>query len=264
MIGAPRLICEPPTKMVLVIAAPLGKALRATASINKEVLQAINVILKNFPKLHISEAATLCIPHLVVALGAGNQPVQESVLDTLCLLKHSWSTMPVDVAKAQAMNAAEAIPTLQLLMRNCTSRFYQQAESLLHCLPGCLTVTIKRGINLKQSMGSTNAFCRLMIGNGPPRQTKVVHHSSSPEWKEAFSWAFDMPPKGQKLHILCKSKSTFGKSTLGRVTIRIDEAVTEGICSGCFDLTYESCTEASARSLDIEIVWSNRMPNDSL
>lgn len=40
---------------------------------------------------------------------------------------------------------------------------------------------------------------------------QVVNHSTSPEWKEGFTWAFDVPPKGQKLHILCKSKSTFGK-----------------------------------------------------
>jgi len=38
-----------------------------------------------------------------------------------------------------------------------------------------------------------------------------VNHSISPEWKEAFTWAFDVPPKGQKLHIICKSKNTFGK-----------------------------------------------------
>jgi len=40
---------------------------------------------------------------------------------------------------------------------------------------------------------------------------QVVNHSISPEWKEAFTWAFDVPPKGQKLHIICKSKNTFGK-----------------------------------------------------
>lgn len=40
---------------------------------------------------------------------------------------------------------------------------------------------------------------------------QVVSHSTSPEWKEGFTWAFDVPPKGQKLHIQCKSRSTFGK-----------------------------------------------------
>lgn len=153
--------------------AALEQELLATGTINEEVLRTMNVIFMNFSKLHISEAATLCIPHLVGALTAGNEAAQESVLDTLCLLKQSWSTMPIDIAKAQAMIAAEAIPVLQLLMRSCPPSFHDRADSLLHCLPGCLTVTIKRGNNLKQAMGSTNAFCRLTIGNGPPRQTKV-------------------------------------------------------------------------------------------
>lgn len=38
-----------------------------------------------------------------------------------------------------------------------------------------------------------------------------MNHSTSPEWEEGFTWAFDVPPKGQKLHIVCKSKNTFGK-----------------------------------------------------
>lgn len=83
--------------------------------------------------------------------------------------------MPVDIAKSQATIAAEAIPILQMLIKTCPPSFHEKADSLLHCLPGCLTVTIKRGINLKQAMGSTNAFCRLTIGNGPSRQTKVIY-----------------------------------------------------------------------------------------
>lgn len=155
-------------------AAALEKELWSTATINEEVLRTINVIFANFNKLHISEAATLCIPHLVGALKSGSEAAQESVLDTLCLLKHSWSTMPIEIAKSQAMIAAEAIPILQMLMKTCPPSFHEKADSLLHCLPGCLTVTIKRGNNLKQAMGGTNAFCRLTIGNGPPRQTKVM------------------------------------------------------------------------------------------
>lgn len=133
----------------------------------------MNVIFTNFPKLHVSEAATLCIPHLVNALKSGTEDAQESVLDTLCMLRQSWLAMPIDIAKSQAMIAAEAIPILQMLMKTCPPSFHDRAELLLHCLPGCLTVTIKRGNNLKQTVGSTNAFCRLTIGNGPPRQTKV-------------------------------------------------------------------------------------------
>ena len=146
----------------------------SAATINEEVLRTLNVIFANFPKLHISEAATLCIPHLIGALKSGSEGAQDAVLDTLCLLKHSWSTMPIEIAKSQSMIAAEAIPILQMLMKTCPPSFHERADSLLHCLPGCLTVTIKRGNNLKQAMGATNAFCRLTIGNGPPQQTKVT------------------------------------------------------------------------------------------
>ncbi|CAN6459171.1 unnamed protein product [Victoria cruziana] len=253
-------------ELIRSLTAALGKELLSRETINIEILRAINIIFTNFSKLHISEAATLCIPHLIGALKAGPEAAQECVLDTLCLLKQSWSTMPIDIAKAQAMIASEAIPVLQMLMKTCPPSFHDRADSLLHCLPGCLTVTIKRGNNLRLTMGSTNAFCRLTIGNGPPRQTKVVNQSTCPEWEEAFKWAFDVPPKGQKLHILCKSKSTFGKTTLGRVTIQIDKVVTEGIFSGFFNLNHDANRDGSSgRKLEIEILWSNReRPNDSL
>ncbi|KAK6938381.1 C2 domain, partial [Dillenia turbinata] len=251
-------------ELIRSLTAALERELWSTATINEEVLRTVHVIFANFPKLHISEAATLCIPHLVGALKSGSEAAQESVLDTLCLLKHSWSTMPLDIAKSQSMIAAEAIPILQMLMKTCPPCFHERADSLLHCLPGCLTVTIKRGNNLKQTMGSTNAFCRLTIGNGPPRQTKVVNHSISPEWKEGFTWAFDVPPKGQKLHIICKSKNTFGKTTLGRVTIQIDKVVTEGVYSGLFSLNHDGNKDGSSRTLEIEIIWSNRISDESV
>ncbi|KAL4334710.1 hypothetical protein GQ457_07G022860 [Hibiscus cannabinus] len=249
-------------ELIRSLTAALERELWSTATINEEVLRTLNVIFANFPKLQISEAATLCIPHLVGALKSGTEGAQESVLDTMCLLKHSWSTMPIEIARSQSMIAAEAIPILQMLMKTCPPSFHERADSLLHCLPGCLTVTIKRGNNLKQAMGATNAFCRLTIGNGPPRQTKVVNHSTSPEWKEGFTWAFDVPPKGQKLHIICKSKNTFGKTTLGRVTIQIDKVVTEGVYSGLFSLNHDSNKDGSSRTLEIEIIWSNRTEND--
>ncbi|XP_019056447.1 PREDICTED: uncharacterized protein LOC104800208 isoform X2 [Tarenaya hassleriana] len=233
------------------------------ATINVEVLKTLNVIFSNFPKLRASEAATLCIPHLVAALKSSVEDVQESVLDILYLLKHSWPNMPIDVAKSQAMMAAEAIPVLQMLMKTCPPKFHDKADSLLHCLPGCLTVHVKRANNLKQSLGATNAFCRLTIGNCPPRQTKVVNHSISPEWKEGFTWTFDVPPKGQKLYIICKNKSTFGKTTLGRVTIQIDKVVTEGVYSGSLSLNHDSNKGASSRSLEIEIEWSCRTSDDT-
>ncbi|KAF5735495.1 hypothetical protein HS088_TW15G01002 [Tripterygium wilfordii] len=249
-------------ELIRSLTAALERELWSLETINEEVLRTLHVMFTNFPKLHISEAATLCIPHLINALKSGGEGAQESVLDTLCLLKHSWSTMPIDIAQSQAMVAAEAIPVLQMLMKTCPPSFHERADSLLHCLPGCLTVTIKRGNNLKQAMGSTNAFCRLTIGNGPPRQTKVVSHSISPEWKEGFTWAFDVPPKGQKLHIICKSKNTFGKSTLGRVTIQIDKVVSEGVYSGLFSLNHSSNKDGSSRTLEIEIIWSNRISDD--
>ncbi|KAK4747664.1 hypothetical protein SAY87_014250 [Trapa incisa] len=249
-------------ELIRSLTAALERDLWSTSAINEEVLRTINVIFSNFSKLHISEAATLCIPHLVNALKSGSEAAQESVLDTLCLLKQSWSTMAIDIAKSQSMIAAEAIPILQMLMKTCPPIFHDRADSLLHCLPGCLTVKIKRGNCLKQAMGSTNAFCQLTIGNCPPRQTKVVNNSTSPEWKEGFTWAFDVPPKGQKLHIVCKSKNTFGKSTLGRVTIQIDKVVSEGVYSGLFSLNHDGNKDGSSRTLEIEIIWSNRTSDE--
>ncbi|XP_008219610.2 PREDICTED: LOW QUALITY PROTEIN: uncharacterized protein LOC103319796 [Prunus mume] len=249
-------------ELIRSLTAALERELWSAATINEEVLRALHMIFINFPKLHISEATTLCIPNLIGALKSGSEAAQDVVLDTLCLLRHSWSTMPIDVAKSQAVIAAEAIPILQMLMKTCPPSFHERADSLLHCLPGCLTVTIKRGNNLKQAMGGTNAFCRLTIGNGPPRQTKVVSHSTSPEWKEGFTWEFDVPPKGQKLHIICKSKNTFGKTTLGRVTIQIDKVVSEGVYSGLFSLNHDSNKDGSSRTLEIEIIWSNRMSDE--
>ena len=40
---------------------------------------------------------------------------------------------------------------------------------------------------------------------------QIVSTGPTPEWDEAFAWAFDSPPKGQKLHISCKNKSKIGK-----------------------------------------------------
>lgn len=43
---------------------------------------------------------------------------------------------------------------------------------------------------------------------------QIVSSGPTPEWDEAFTWAFDSPPKGQKLRISCKNKSKFGKVKL--------------------------------------------------
>ncbi|CAN6931896.1 unnamed protein product [Brassica oleracea var. botrytis] len=251
-------------ELIRSLTAALERGLWSTSTINIEVLRTLNVIFSNFPKLRASEAATFCIPHLVGALKSGVEDVQGLVLDILYLLRHSWTNMAIDVAKSQAMIAAEAIPVLQMLMKTCPPVFHDKADSLLHCLPGCLTVNVMRANNLKQSMATTNAFCQLTIGNCPPRQTKVVSNRTSPEWKESFTWAFDVPPKGQKLHIICKSKSTFGKTTLGRVTIQIDKVVIEGVYNGSLSLNHDNSKDASSRTLDIEIAWSNRTTDDTL
>lgn len=89
------------------------------------------------------------------------------------LAARGLARQPAEIGKEQALAAAEAIPILQYLVREGPPRFQEKAEILLQCLPGSLVVTVKQGHNLKQSVGSTNAFCKLTLGNGPPRQTKV-------------------------------------------------------------------------------------------
>lgn len=147
----------------------------STATVNEEILRTMQVIFVNFQKLHSSEAATLCIPHLIAALKSGSETVQDSVLTILCLLKQSWPAVLTGVSKSQAMIVAEAIPTLQLLSKTCPASFQDRAESLLRCLPGCLTVMVKRANNLKRVMGGTNPFCRLTISNGSAKQTTVTN-----------------------------------------------------------------------------------------
>lgn len=53
------------------------------------------------------------------------------------------------------------------------------------------------------------------------------------------------------------------QSTLGRVTIQIDNVVTEGVYSGFFSLKHDGGKDGS-RTLEIEIVWSNRPSNDNM
>jgi len=45
----------------------------------------------------------------------------------------------------------------------------------------------------------------------------VVSTGPNPEWEESFSWSFESPPKGQKLHISCKNKSKMGKVIVGKL-----------------------------------------------
>ncbi|XP_058096681.1 protein CELLULOSE SYNTHASE INTERACTIVE 1-like [Magnolia sinica] len=245
------------SETVRALTAAIEKDLWASGSVNEEYLKALNALLNNFPRLRATEPATLCIPHLVTALKTGSEATQEAALDSLYLLRQAWSACPAEVSKAQSVAAAEAIPLLQYLIQSGPPRFQERAELLLQCLPGTLMVIIKRANNLKQSVGNPSAYCKLTLGNTPPRQTKVVSTGTSPEWDEGFAWAFDSPPKGQKLHISCKNKSKFGKSSFGKVTIQIDRVVMLGTVSGEYTLLPESKSGPS-RNLEIEFQWSNK------
>ena len=154
--------------------ASLEREFWATGTVNEDMLKAIDILFYNFPRLRITEAATLCIPQLVGALKTGTEAAQEAALDALLLLSQGWAAESVnEIGKTQSVAMVEAIPLLQLIMRSGPEHFQEKAAELLHCLPGNLIVTIKQGMNLKQSMGSPSAFCKITLGNSPPRQTKV-------------------------------------------------------------------------------------------
>lgn len=158
---------------LILYAAAIEKDLWATGSVNDEYLKALNALFSNFPRLRATEPATLCISHLVTSLKTGSEATQEAALESLFLLRQAWSACPPEVWKAQAVAAAEAIPLLQYLIQSGPPRFQEKAELLLQCLPGTLMVIIKRGNNLKQSVGNPSVYCKLTLGNTPARQTKV-------------------------------------------------------------------------------------------
>ncbi|KAF3571044.1 hypothetical protein F2Q69_00062882 [Brassica cretica] len=241
---------------VRAITAAIEKDLWATGTVNDEYLKALNSLFNNFPRLRATEPATLSIPHLVTSLKTGSEATQEAALDALFLLRQAWSACPAEVSRAQSVAAADAIPLLQYLIQSGPPRFQEKAEFLLQCLPGTLVVTIKRGNNMKQSVGNPSVFCKITLGNTPPRQTKVISTGPNPEWDESFSWSFESPPKGQKLHISCKNKSKMGKSSFGKVTIQIDRVVMLGAVAGEYSLLPES--KSGPRNLEIEFQWSNK------
>ncbi|KAI3767728.1 hypothetical protein L2E82_18092 [Cichorium intybus] len=245
------------SETVRAITAAIEKDLWATGTVHDEYLKALNALFGNFPRLRASEPATLSIPHLVTSLKTGSEATQEAALDALFLLRLAWSACPADVSRSQSNAAADAIPLLQYLIQSGPPRFQEKAEFLLQCLPGTLTVIIKRGNNMKQSVGNPSVYCKLTLGNTPARQTKVVATGPNPEWDENFVWSFESPPKGQKLHISCKNKSKMGKSSFGKVTIQIDRVVMLGAVAGEYALLPESKNGAS-RNLEIEFQWSNK------
>ncbi|KAL0543283.1 hypothetical protein IC582_018374 [Cucumis melo] len=244
------------SETVRAITAAIEKDLWATGTVNEEYLKALNSLFSNFPRLRATEPATLSIPHLVTSLKTGTEATQEAALDALFLLRQAWSACPAEVSRSQSVAAADAIPLLQYLIQSGPPRFQEKAEFLLQCLPGTLLVIIKRGNNMKQSVGNPSVFCKLTLGNTPPRQTKVVSTGPNPEWDENFAWSFESPPKGQKLHISCKNKSKMGKSSFGKVTIQIDKVVMLGAVAGEYTLLPES--KSGPRNLEIEFQWSNK------
>lgn len=245
------------SETVRAITAAVEKDLWASGTVNEEYLKALNALFGNFPRLRATEPATLSIPHLVTSLKTGSEATQEASLDALFLLRQAWSACPADVSRAQSIAAADAIPLLQYLIQSGPPRFQEKAEFLLQCLPGTLTVIIKRGNNMRQSVGNPSVFCKLTLGNTPPKQTKIVSTGPTPEWDESFTWSFESPPKGQKLHISCKNKSKVGKSSFGKVTIQIDRVVMLGAVAGEYTLLPESKSGPS-RNLEIEFQWSNK------
>ncbi|XP_059624323.1 protein CELLULOSE SYNTHASE INTERACTIVE 1 [Cornus florida] len=245
------------SETVRAITAAIEKDLWANGTVNEEYLKALNALFSNFPRLRATEPATLSIPHLVTSLKTGSEASQEAALDSLFLLRQAWTACPAEVSRAQSVAAADAIPLLQYLIQSGPPRFQEKAEFLLQCLPGTLVVIIKRGNNMKQSVGNPSVYCKLTLGNTPPRQTKVVSTGPNPEWEESFSWSFESPPKGQKLHISCKNKSKMGKSSFGKVTIQIDRVVMLGAVAGEYTLLPAS-KSGPPRNLEIEFQWSNK------
>ncbi|CAI9753143.1 unnamed protein product [Fraxinus pennsylvanica] len=245
------------SETVRAITAAIEKDLWATGTVNEEYLKSLNALFGNFPRLRATEPATLSIPHLVTSLKTGSEASQEAALDALFLLRQAWSACPAEVSRAQSIAAADAIPLLQYLIQSGPPRFQEKAELLLQCLPGTLVVIIKRGNNMRQSVGNPSVYCKLTLGNTPPRQTQVISTGPNPEWDENFAWSFESPPKGQKLHISCKNKSKMGKSSFGKVTIQIDRVVMLGAVAGEYTLLPQSKSGPS-RNLEIEFQWSNK------
>lgn len=174
------------------LAAAIEKELWATGTVSEEYLKALNALLGNFPRLRATEPATLSIPHLVTALKTGSEVTQEAALDSLSLLKQAWAACPAEVSRAQSTAAAEGIPLLQYLILSGPPRVQDKAENLLQCLPGTLTVIIKRGKNMKQSVGNPSVYCKLTLGNNPPKETKVPLFQSYREFHMLTRYIFKL------------------------------------------------------------------------
>ncbi|CAI7796481.1 unnamed protein product, partial [Closterium sp. NIES-53] len=143
---------------------------------------------------------------LVRLLGSELESLRTEALKALEL---GWASSK-EMARLQSIAMGDTIPVLQLMLRSGPINLYEKAETLLSVLPGSLSVCVKRGSNLKASMGATNAYCKLTLADTPAKVTKVVSGTCDPEWKQTFTWPLDAPPRGQNLHISCKNKGTIG------------------------------------------------------
>ncbi|KAH7284075.1 hypothetical protein KP509_34G038500 [Ceratopteris richardii] len=244
-------------EVVKALSVALQNALHEGLSVNDDILRAIAVIFTNFPKLCTAEPATLCIPLLIQAMKEGSDASRDAGLDIFSLMRQTWTASPKEVVKAQTVAMADVIPILQSLIKAGTTKFHERATTLLLSLPGSLSVKIKQGKNLKQGMGSTNAYCKLTLGNSPPKETKVVSNNVNPEWGQVFAWPFERAPRGQKVHIDCRNKSTFSKKSMGKLTIQVDRVIALGTVTGNYTLQSEKNKDGTPRVLEIEISWSS-------
>ena len=156
------------TSLTIVVEKELWKS----ASVNEELLQAIEGLLGTFSRLRFNECSTSCIPVLIGAMKVGSEVAQETALNILWLLRQGWSQSK-ELARVQSVAMGDAIPVLQLMLRSGPVNLYEKAETLLSVLPGQLSVCIKRGVNLKTTMGGTSAYCKIMLGEEAPKLTKV-------------------------------------------------------------------------------------------
>nr|GMC63128.1 protein CELLULOSE SYNTHASE INTERACTIVE 1-like [Ipomoea batatas] len=216
--------------------------------------------LQNLVMYSRSNKRTLLQAAMFIKLLFSNNTIQEYASGetvraiTAALEKDLWATGAVNEEYLKALNSLFG----NFSRLRATEPATLSIPHLVTALKtGTLVVIIKRGNNMRQSVGNASAYCKLTLGNTPPVQTKVVSTGSNPEWDESFAWSFESPPKGQKLHISCKNKSKMGKSSFGKVTIQIDRVVMLGAVSGEYTLLPESKSGPS-RNLEIEFQWSNK------
>ncbi|KAI4965669.1 hypothetical protein ZWY2020_051143 [Hordeum vulgare] len=223
------------SETVRVITASIEKDIWASGSANEEYLKALNALLSNFPRLRVTEPATICIPHLVTSLKTGSEATQEAALDSLYLLRQAWSACPAEVFKSSISCCLRGYSSTSVLDTVWPYGFKRRQSCYFSACLGHLQYP-----DAKALRGCI--FLQLISGalEYGASVSNIVSTGESPEWDEAFAWAFDSPPKGQKLHISCKNNSKFGKKSFGKVAIQIDRVVMLGSVAGEYTLLPES------------------------